>query len=79
MSGIRYAIRSVLHTPAFAVGAVLTFGLGIGLNIAVFSAVDRVLFRPLPYDHPERLVVKGHHIGGQSRGRSCWFRKTPVQ
>ncbi len=64
MSELRYAIRSILHTPIFAVGATLTFALGIGLNVAVFSAVDRVLFRPLPYDHPEQLVVMTSYRDG---------------
>ena len=57
MYDIRYAVRSIARTPGFAMAAVLTFALGIGLNVAVFSAVDRVLFRALPYNHPERLFV----------------------
>lgn len=54
---LRYAVRSLLQARWFAIGAVLTFALGIGVNVAVFSAVDRMMFRALPYDHPERLVV----------------------
>lgn len=57
MSDIRYAIRSMLHARWFTVGAILTFALGIGVNIAVFSAVDRMLFRQLPYPHPGELVM----------------------
>jgi predicted permease len=64
MATLREALRSILHTPAFAAGAVLTFALGIGVNVAVFSAVDRVLFRPLPFDHPERLVVMTSYRAG---------------
>ncbi|HEX5109191.1 MAG TPA: ABC transporter permease [Vicinamibacterales bacterium] len=54
---VRFALRSLLATRWFAAGAVLTFALGIGVNVAVFSAVDRLLFRPLPYAEPERLVL----------------------
>ena len=48
-SDLRYAFRSLRASPLFAVTAVVTFALGIGVNVAVFSAVDRMLFRPLPY------------------------------
>jgi putative ABC transport system permease protein len=57
MTDIRYAIRSLAHSRRFAVGAILTFALGIGVNVAVFSAVDRMLFRTLPYARPDDLYV----------------------
>jgi putative ABC transport system permease protein len=57
MVDLRYAVRSLLGARWFTAGAILTFALGIGFNVAVFSAVDRVLFRPLPYAHPESLVL----------------------
>jgi hypothetical protein len=57
MTDIRYALRSLLAARWFTAGAVLTFALGIGLNVAVFSAVDRLLFRSLPYAHPEQMVL----------------------
>jgi predicted permease len=53
---LRYAFRSLRAAPVFAVAAVMTFALGIGVNVAVFSAVDRMLFRPLPYAHVDRLM-----------------------
>lgn len=57
----RFALRSLWRSKAFAVGAVLTFALGIGVNVAVFSIVDRMMLRPLPYTDVERLVVMGEY------------------
>jgi predicted permease len=57
LTDLRYAIRSLVQARWFTVGAVLTFTLGIGVNAAVFAAVDRMLFRQLPYERPAELVL----------------------
>lgn len=54
---LRYGLRGLSRHRTFAVGAVLTLALGIGANTAVFSAIDAVFFRPLPFAEPDRIVT----------------------
>lgn len=56
---VRYALRGFRRNPAFAITAIMTLALGIGATTAVFSVVDRILFRSLPYAHDDRLVSVG--------------------
>ena len=56
---VRFAARGLIKNPRFALVAVLTLALGIGATAAVFSAVDRILFRSLPYPNDDRLVAFG--------------------
>src|SRR5690349_8087604 len=54
---VRHALRLMWREPAFTVTALATLALGIGLNTAIFSVAYGVLWRPLPYPDPERLIV----------------------
>ncbi len=59
LQDVRYAFRGFRRSPTFTITIVVTLMLGIGATTAVFSVVDRILFRSLPYGHAERLVSVG--------------------
>jgi putative ABC transport system permease protein len=56
LGDLRHAIRGLRRNPGFAVATALTLGLGIGLNVAIFSVYDGVILRPLPFAEPDRLA-----------------------
>src|SRR5687767_15883865 len=61
---LRFAIRSLSRARGFTIAVVLTLGLGIGANTAIFSVVRGVLLKPLPHRDGERLVYLRHSISG---------------
>ena len=65
LSDLRYSVRSLLRAPSFALAVVAVLALGIGANAAIFSIVNAVLLRPLPFDEPDRLV-RIFHVPPQS-------------
>ena len=57
ITDLKYALRSLSKTPAFTAIAIATLALGIGASTAIFSVLDAVLLRPLPYPNQERIVA----------------------
>src|SRR5204863_8593008 len=64
---IRYVCRSLMKTPVFALTVVLTLAIGIGGNTAIFSVVDQLLLRPLPYPQGEQLLMVNESFGPRTR------------
>lgn len=69
---IRYALRQFASRPGFAAIVVLVLGLGIGSTTAVFSVVNGVLLKPLPYHDPERLVLLWGHMSATDVTKAPW-------
>src|SRR4029077_16132072 len=60
---LRFAFRQLRRAPGFALTVVLTLALGIGATTAIFSLVEGILLRPLPFHDADRLVLLGDHLG----------------
>ena len=62
----QFAFRRLRKTPGFTVTVILTLALGIGATTAIFSLVEGILLRPLPFSNPDLLVLLGDHLGSSA-------------
>lgn len=78
LSDLRYSLRILGRNPAFAAAAILILALGIGANSAIFSVVNAVLLRPLPYEDPSRLMQVWHVPPAKSFPGMTMFSVSPA-
>src|SRR5262245_58360311 len=76
VSDVRYAFRQLIKSPGASLIAILALALGIGANSAMFSIINGLFLRPLPYPHPEQLVVLRSSLpeGGLNNVPFSWPR-----
>src|SRR5262245_57702542 len=65
---VRYAVRMLRRSPVFAAVAMITLGLGIGATTTIYSVVDTILLRPLPFPHADRLVRVVENVPSRVQG-----------
>lgn len=76
---LKYAVRQLRNTPGMALVAILTLALGVGANTAIFTVIDSVLLRPLPYAHSDRLVFIGPGGDKPSIGSTSWLNYKDIK
>ena len=83
VQNLRYSARTLRLSPGFTAVAILTLALGIGANTAIFSFVDNVLLKPLPYPEPDRIMLVLEHLPSGPFGTTTldfldWQKQTSV-
>jgi predicted permease len=76
---LRYSVRQLRKTPGLALLAILTLALGVGGNTAIFTVIESVLLRPLPYAHANRLVAIGEGGDKASFGTTSWLNYRDIR
>src|ERR1700677_4132206 len=76
---LRYTLRQLRKTPGVAILAVLTLALGVGANTAIFTVIESVLLRPLPYTHSDRLMSIGPPGDQRSFRSTSWLNYRDIR
>src|SRR6204780_206712 len=76
---LRYAMRHLGKAPALALLAIITLALGVGANTAIFTVIESVLLRPLPYTHSDRLLYVGSGDAPPGFATTSWLNYASIQ
>jgi putative ABC transport system permease protein len=76
---LRYALRQLRKTPGLALLAIVTLALGVGANTAIFTVIESVLLRPLPYAHSDRLLFIGPASDKPAFGATSWLNYSDIR